>query len=133
MRRFYAIILGAALATGCLPYDIDEILLTRDDISITQKGELLMSYDPLTCQMSHDKATGTFMVFDDKIADWFIISCATWPDTEGQEVTADVTWTTSKNTKTEKELNFKVEKIDAQGQIWMWNKSKSIGIVIKNL
>ena len=133
MRRIYAIILGAMLIAGCLPYDIDEILLTREDISITQKGTLIMSYDPLKCQMSHDKATNKYMVYDDMLADWFIVSCATTPDTEGQEVTADVTWTTSKNTRTEKGLVFTVKKIDAQGQIWMWNKSKSIGIVIKNL
>ena len=30
-------------------------------------------------------------------------------------------------------LKFVVEKTDAQGHIWMWNKSKKIGIVIKNL
>lgn len=125
--------LGAFIVAGCLPYDIDEILLTREDISITQRGTLIMSYDPLKCQMSHDKANNTYMIYDDLIANWFIVSCITRPDTEGQEVTADVTWTTNKNTRTEKGLIFTVKKIDSQGQIWMWNKSKSIGIVIKNL
>jgi hypothetical protein len=133
MRRIYAIMLGAFIVAGCLPYDIDEILLAREDISITQKGTLIMNYDPLKCQMSHDKATNTYMIYDDMIANWFIVSCSTRPDTEGQEITADVTWTTDKNTKTERGLVFTVKKIDSQGQIWMWNKSKSIGIVIKNL
>lgn len=133
MKRFLAISAILMTAAGCCRYDVDEVLLMRDDISLTQKGTVMMSYDPLSCQMSHDKATNTFRVYDDMIANWFIVKCSERPDNEGQELTADVTWTTAKDTKTEKELKFTVEKTDAQGQIWMWNKSKKIGIVIKNL
>ena len=133
MKGIVAIFTILILATGCCRYDIDEVLLMRDDISITQKGTVMMSYDPLKCQMAHDKATNTYRVYDDMIADWFIVKCSERPDNEGQELTADVTWTTAKDTKTEKGLKFVVEKTDAQGHIWMWNKSKKIGIVIKNL
>ena len=133
MKRFLAISAILMTAAGCCRYDVDEVLLMRDDISLTQKGTVMMSYDPLSCQMSHDKATNTFRVYDYMIANWFIVKCSERPDNEGQELTADVTWTTAKDTKTEKGLKFTVEKTDAQGQIWMWNKSKKIGIVIKNL
>lgn len=133
MKRIFVILAILFTAAGCCRYDIDEVLLMREDISITQKGEVMMSYDPLRCQMSHDKAKNIYRVYDDMIADWFIVKCSERPDNEGQELTADVTWTTSKDTKTEKELKFVVEKTDAQGHIWMWNKSKKIGIVIKNL
>ncbi len=133
MRKLWILTLGVLMLAGCQRYDIDEILLMRNDVSITLKGEVLMSFDPLTCQMSHDKATDTYRVYDDMIADWFFIRCHTRPDYEGQEITADVTWTTERNTKTEKGLTFTVEKTDPEGYIWMWNKSKSIGIVIKNL
>ena len=133
MKRIIAILTIITAAAGCCRYDVDEVLLMREEISITQKGTVMMSYDPLRCQMSHEKATNTYRVFDDMIADWFIVKCSERPDNEGQELTADVTWTTSKDTKTEKGLKFVVEKTDAQGHIWMWNKSKKIGIVIKNL
>ena len=133
MKRIFVIFAILFTAAGCCRYDIDEVLLMRDDISITQKGVVMMSYDPVRCQMSHDKATNTYRGYDDLIADWFIVKCSERPDNEGQELTADVTWPTAKATKTEKGLKFVVEKTDAQGHIWMWNKSKKIGIVIKNL
>lgn len=133
MRKLWILTIGILLMAGCQRYDIDEILLIRDDVSITQKGITLMSFNPLTCQMSYDKATVTYRVYDDILANWFFITCDTRPDNEGQEITADVTWTTDRNTRTEKALSFTVEKTDSKGNIWMWNKSKSIGIVIKNL
>lgn len=133
MKRIFVIFTILFTAAGCCRYDVDEVLLMREDISITQKGEVMMSYDPLKCQMSHDKAKNIYRVYNDMIADWFIVKCSERPDNEGQELTADVTWTTSKDTKKEKGLKFVVEKTDAQGHIWMWNKSKKIGIVIKNL
>ena len=133
MKRIFVIFAILFTAAGCCRYDIDEVLLMRDDISITQKGVVMMSSDPVRSQTSHDKATNTYRVYDDLIADWFIVKCSERPDNEGQELTADVTWTTAKDTKTEKGLKFVVEKTDAQGHIWMWNKSKKIGIVIKNL
>ena len=133
MKRIFVIFAILFTAAGCCRYDIDEVLLMRDDISITQKGVVMMSYDPVRCQMSHDKAKNIYRVYDDIIADWFFVKCSERPDNEGQELTADVTWTTAKDTKTEKGLKFVVEKTDAQGHIWMWNKSKKIGIVIKNL
>jgi hypothetical protein len=49
MRKLWILALGVLMMTGCLRYDIDEILLMRNDVSITLKGEVLMSFDPLTC------------------------------------------------------------------------------------
>lgn len=133
MKKALIAIMAVALISSCCMYDIDEVLLKRDDVSITQKGNVLMSYDPLTCQMSHNHADNTFMVYDDTIANWFIVSCNTDPTTVGQELTADVTWTTRTDTKIEKDLKLTVEKTDQNGNIWLWNKSRCIGIVIKRL
>lgn len=128
---FMSIIL--VIASGCSRFDIDEVLLPREDISITVKGKEIMSYDPLTCQMSHDRESNIYRIYDDMISDWFTVRCDAMPASVGQEVTADVSWTTPSDTKSEKGLRFTVEKTDIHGRIWMWNKSKSIGIVIKNL
>ncbi len=122
-----------AAAVSCVRYDVDEVLLLREDVSLTLKGVEQFRYDPLTCQMSHNTATNEFRVFDDKLSGWFILKCDEMPANRGQEIKADLTWTASKSTKEMKDLNFKVEKIDKTGQIWMWCKKKSIGIVIKNL
>ena len=61
------IILGLAAVTGCRRFDVDEILLERDDLSLTVKGELMFSYDPLTCQTSQNVTENEYRLFDDDL------------------------------------------------------------------
>ncbi len=133
MKRLIITLAALYAAAGCVRFDIDEILLPREDISLTMKGEDQFTYNPLTCQMSHNSTTNEFRVFNDRLSDWFILKCQDRPGNVGQEVTADLSWTTDKSTRSMSGLTFRVEKTDADGTIWMWCKQKSIGIVIKNL
>lgn len=133
MHRLIMILLITMAAAGCCRYDIDEVLLQRDDISLTFKGEPQVVYDPLTCQISHNKATNEYRMYDDRLSYWLTVRCSERPDTEGQSVTADITWTASSSTRSEHNLKFVVQKTSPDGRIWMWNKTKRIGIVIKNL
>jgi len=133
MRRLTLILIIAAAAVGCCRYDVDEVLLERDDISLTFKGDTQLAYDPTTCQISHNRATYEYRMCDDRLSYWFTVKCHERPDTEGQSLNADITWTASSSTRTEHNLKFVVRKISPDGRIWMWNKSKRIGIVIKNL
>lgn len=127
------ILMMTVLAVSCNPYDIDEVLLMREDISMTMKGEVLFSYDPLTCQMSYNDSRNEYRMFDDKLSEWVIVRCDQRPSDEGQELTAEITWTSDSSVRTMKELTFRIERTDASGTIWMWCRKKSIGIVIKNL
>ena len=133
MKRLFILFIAVIAAAGCCRFDLDEVLLPREDISLTHKGKLIMSYDPLTCQMSHDHDSNMYRIYDDAISAWFTVRCSQAPHSTGQEITADVSWTTPDDTKSENGLTFTVEKTSPDGRIWMWNKSKSIGIVIKNL
>lgn len=133
MFRRYIFIAIAALALSACRYDVDEILLTRSDISLTVKGELQMSFNENTCQLGYNTARNEFRVYDEKLADWFILRCSTSPTSEGQELTADLEYTTRTDTKTIKGAEFKVEKVSSDGLIWLWSKDRKIGIVVKSL
>jgi hypothetical protein len=132
MRKLVILAVIASIVTGCC-WDIDEVLLGKDDISVTMKGEDLFVYDPMTCQISFSSPDNIYRMYDDRLSDWVIIKCSDRPDTEGQNLIADVTWTASSSTRTEHGLKFTVQKTSADGKVWLWNKSKKIGIVIKNL
>lgn len=132
MKKITIILLLAAMVS-CSPYDIDEVLLQRDEISMTMKGIEQFVYDPLTCQMSHNSTENEYRMFNDNLSDWLIVKCHERPSDVGQDVTADVTWTASSSTRTLKGLIFRIEKTDASGTVWMWCRQKNIGIVIKNL
>lgn len=134
MKRHILTLLVPVLAlTGCNRYDIDEILLQREDISLTIRGELIFSHDPSTGQLGYNSESSTFRVYDDDLGHWFILSCRTSPDTEGQDIKADIEYTTQTDTKTIRNLEFKVKKTDRSGNIWLWNDERKIGAVVKRL
>ncbi len=133
MKRILTILAALTMLASCKQYEMEEILLPREDVSLTIKGKTEFAYSPITCQMSHNETSNTYRVFDDQISKWFILKCDEKPTSEGQEITADLTWTASSSTKMMKGLRFRVEKMGGSGRIWMWCEQKSIGIVVKNL
>lgn len=129
-------IIYTALATACLVscrYDVDEILLSRSDISLTIKGELQMAFDENTCQLGYNTGRNEFRVYDEKLSDFFIVRCSAKPDSEGQKVTAELEYTTETDVKKMKGLEFEVQKVSSDGLIWLWEKDKKIGVVVKSL
>ena len=122
----------AALA-GCQRYDIDDILLQKEEISLTMKGEEVLTYRQDTYQLGYNSQMNEFRVFDDNMATWFVLTCDSRPSTEGQELTADLKWTSSNSTKTRNRLTFIVEKTDVEGHIWLWCESDAIGVIVKEL
>lgn len=133
MKKFLLLLAVSAMAASCVEYDVTEILLQRTDISLTWKGVLQMSYDPQTCQLGCNDAANEYRVYDDNLGYWFILTCSDTPSFTGQELRADVEWTTENDTRIERGVEFKVEKTSRDGQIWLWSKSKKIGAVIQQL
>ena len=133
IKKLIYIMVSLALATGCVNNMIDQVLLVRDDISLTVKEEVMMSFDENTCQMGYNSARNEYRVYDEKLANWYILRCSAKPTSEGQKITADLEYTTDKDIKTLNNLEFSVEKTSAEGLVWLWNKDKKIGIIIKNL
>ena len=131
MTRLTYIFIILLCISGCRRYDIDEILLQREDISLTINGVEVISYDPVSYQLGYNERKNEFWVSDDYISHWFILTCHDRPDTEEQSLKADLSWTDATTTKSRKNLNFKVMKRDSKGHIWLWCEEDAIGIVVK--
>lgn len=132
MKRIIYISAATLALTSC-GLDVDEVLLQRNDISLTIKGEPQMSFNENTCQLGYNTDRNEFRVYDEKLANWFIVSCSVRPTSEGQEVTADLEYTTPKDTKRLHDLELEVMKVSTDGLVWMWENDKKIGIVVKSL
>lgn len=133
MRKIFILALTALMLTSCKRYDIDEILLQRNDISLTIKGETVFALDPLEGQAGCNKDRNEFRAYNDDLGEWFTVRCHTSVPDNGGNVKADLKYTGSSATKSIKGVVFTVKNRDSSGKIWLWSKSEKIGVVIWEL
>lgn len=132
-RHIAGLILSLIFAYGCIGPQPEEVLLPRTDISLTVKGEVKMTYDMSLCQIGYNAETHEFRLINDKLTDWVIFRSDATPSDAGQTVKAYLEYTDSDNTKKLNGLVFTVEQMNPDGQVWLWNQEKRIGIIIKIL
>ena len=133
MKKFFILLVFAALAAGCEYIVSNEFLLMQEEISLSWKNAVQIKYDEAGYQLGFNDSNIEYRVYDDKIANWFTIRCSEKPEVADQAITADVEWTGSRSTKSFTELEFTVEKVSEEGLVWLHNTSNNIGIVIKNI
>lgn len=135
MKRFALYVLAFAaltLAHSCSPYKIDEILMSRDDVSLTIEGLPVFVYNEDKCQLAYNTERNEYRAMTDDMTDYFILKANQKLTTIDQQFTADLTYTTSGSPTTLKELSFTIEKISNEsGLVWVWCKECAIGIVAK--
>ena len=122
-----------AASTGCNRYHVEDILLPRNEISLTVKGADQITYDEESWQLGYNDERNEFRIVNDKLNNWVILQCDAVPSTVGQSVTAYLEYTTSNDTRKLNGLTFTVEKTSPDGLIWLWNDDRKIGIVVKSL
>lgn len=133
IKRFiYAGAVALALS-ACQFYDVDEVLLSRSDISLTLKGALQISFDENTYQLGYNTERNEYRVYDEKLENWFILRCSAQPTSAGQELKATLEYTVKGDTKTLNNLELTVERTSSEGLIWLWCKDRKIGVVVKAL
>ena len=132
-KRIIYILAMMLAATACIDNTLDQVLLVREDISLSVREQVLMSFDENTCQLGYNSARNEYRVYDENLANWYILRCSAQPTSEGQTVKADLEYTTEKDVKSPTDLEFSVEKTSSDGLVWLWNKERKIGIIIKNL
>ena len=135
MKRFALYVLAFAaltLAHSCSPYKIDEILMSRDDVSLTIEGLPVFVYNEDKCQLAYNTERNEYRAMTDDMTDYFILKANQKLTTIDQQFTADLTYTTSGSPTTLKELSFTIEKISNEsGLVWVWCKEYAIRIVAK--
>lgn len=133
MKKLAIIFIALASAAGCTLYTMEDTLLPREDISLTWKGDVQVSYESSSCQMGFNDARNEYRIYSDMLADWFVLKCSEKPAGMDHVFQADVSWTGDKSTMTKTGIGFKVVKTDNEGKMWLWNESDKIGIIIKDI
>lgn len=133
MKQIGILLIGIMCLAGCQEYDIEEILLQREDISLTVRGDEILVYDPATFQLGYNGQTNEFRVFSDDRGNWFSLKCESRPSAQGERVKGDIKWTSTNTTRSKNGVTFNIEKTDSKGHIWLWCKEEAIGVVVKEL
>lgn len=131
--HYILILMTVAVLSGCAQYDIEEVLLEREDVSLTWKGEEQLVFDPMTWQTGYNPRTYEYRAHDDDMANYFVVKCESRPTVEGEDITASIEWTIETDLKRYDDVSFTVEKIASDGRIWLWSSARKIGVVIKEL
>ena len=137
MRKSFPIIalLVILLAgTACKKkVEMDLDMYNSEQVSLMVKGKKVFSYDEGSGQLAYNRTLRQFRAGNDDMTSFFIITCSELPRQEGQEISADIQWTSGSSLKASRGIRLKVEKYDGTGLVWLWNAADKTGAVVKTL
>lgn len=133
MKRIIILLSVVLAVSGCYLADTLNFINTPAEISLTWRGEPQVTYESQSYQMGFNDHKNEYRIYEDRLANWFTIRCSEKPVEDEQILTADVTWTGRRSTKTFEGISFTVKKTDENGYVWLWNDSDKIGIIIKHI
>ncbi|MGM9736866.1 MAG: hypothetical protein ACI3ZT_00465 [Candidatus Cryptobacteroides sp.] len=126
--------IASALLAGCSNgYDTDPDFLASDRIMLKIGGTEKMVYSPENCQIGFNRSLKQFRVCNDNMSEYYILTCNALPAGEGQNITASLKYASGASSYIRGSLSFRVEKMDAEGNIWLWCKDKGIGVGVRIL
>lgn len=136
MRKCFHIILLTVLAvlTACeKKVEMDPELYNSDQVGLMFKGKKVFTYTEGTMQLGYNRSLRQFRAGNDDMTSYFVITCSDLPTTVGQEIRAEVKWTSGSSVKTASGITFKVEKYENTGLVWLWCAADKTGAVVKIL
>ena len=134
MRKYLFIIALVLLFTGCKKkVEMDLDMYNSTQVSLMVKGKRVFTFDDGTCQLGYNRTLRQFRAGNDDMTSYFVLTCYDTPRTQGQEIKADLLWTSGSSVKSANGLVYKVEKYDDTGLVWLWNSADKTGAVVKTL
>ena len=135
MRKFLPLLLALPLLlTACKEKnEMDPGLYDSDRICLMVKGKMILPETDGTPQLSFNRSRREFRAGNDDMSRFFTVTCSELPVREGQEIQADLKWTSGSSVKSATGLTFKVEKTDGTGLVWLWCAADNTGAVVKIL
>ena len=139
MRKYlYLIAILILSATGCREKEnagMDSGMYESNQVCLMVKGKLVFTFDEGEDQLAFNRTLKQFRAGNDEMTSFFVLACTNeLPRTKGQEIRANLRWTSGNSIKSSDGLTFKVEKYeDNTGLVWLWNSADKTGAVVKIL
>ena len=135
MRKYLYIIALVLLCSGCnkKKVEMDLDMYNSDQVSLMVKGKRVFTFDESTGQLGYNRSLKQFRAGNDDMTSFFVLTCKDIPRTQGQELKADLQWTSGNSVKSSGGITFKVEKYSDTGLVWLWSSADKTGAVVKIL
>jgi hypothetical protein len=133
LRHILILALLPLLAACGKKVEMDPVLYESDTVALMVKGKTVFTFDEGTMQLGFNRSRRQFRAGNDDMTSFFVLTCSELPRQEGQELTADVQWTSGSSVRTSSGLTFKVEKYESTGLVWLWCATDKTGAVVKVL
>lgn len=133
MKRLLPFLLLTVLAPACTrEVRIDPALAESEAPCLHVKGKMVYMHDDNTGQLAYNATEHRFRAGNDNMSEYFSVTCSETPIETGQTVQAGVVWTQGTGNQS-RQLSFRVEKVNAEGTVWLWNGKEGIGAVVRIL
>ena len=137
MRKFLPILLAVLVLAGCdrkTPEPVtDPEVTAATQVFLKIKGNTVFQYEAGTTQLGYNERRREFRAGNDDMSSFFTVTCSELPVREGQEIRADLRWTSGSTVKTSNGLVFKVVGYESTGLVRLWCASDKTGAVVKIL
>ena len=135
MKKYLYLIASLVLVcTGCKEkVEMDLGMYESEQVSLMVKGKQVFTFTEGDGQLGYNRTLKQFRAGNDDMTGFFVLTCSEIPRQEGQEVRADIQWTSGNSVKSSSGIILKVEKMDGTGLVWLWNAADKTGAVVKIL
>lgn len=113
--------------------EMDPGLETAAGVCLNVKGNRVFTYTEGTTQLGFNRSLRQFRAGNDDMSSFFIVTCSELPVKEGQQIRADLSWTSGSTVKTSTKVAFTVERIESTGLVRLWCAADKTGAVVKIL
>ncbi len=116
---------------SCTKEGPGEEFLESEDLQLVVDGKVIMTYDPLTCQLAYNHDRKIFRVHNDDMSSFYQLTCNTLPYSQGQEIKASLRWASGTSLSNRQDLTFRVEKVTEEGRFWLWCPTRKIAVSVQ--
>lgn len=135
--RIRTIIVTAIICSavcGCEKhYETDPVFIASNDVVLKVRNTDKLVYVPEYYQLGFRKDMKQFRVQNDNMSEYFIFTCSSLPEKEGQSMKCAIRYESVSESFVRSDLSFRVERTDNEGRFWLWCKDKGIGVMVKIL
>ena len=134
-RRFLPCCLAllcVLLLSACSDQRMQDAFSENEGVRLMVGRDIPFTYDPATCQLAFSRDLQEVRAHTDNMSDFFVATFTELPSYLGQNVMADLVWTTERDVLTRKNLTLEVIRIEGD-QFWLWSGTGKIGLCMRVL